>query len=145
MREFGNEEKRLTTMTSIIETLFKSQNLLRKSSPATAEQREAATKQLRDTVPPPVLAHYLRMVANDRNGVALVRRGICCECHIRIPVSTIGSLLKPVDVHLCENCGCYLLLPPGEDASVAFPPETSLKRKAPRRPARRAPEEAVSL
>ena len=121
-------------MRATIETLYHAQSLLRKDSPATEDQREATIKQLRGTVPAPVLAHYLRIVTNGRNGVALVRNGICCECHIRIPISTIGSLMKPVDVHLCENCGCYLLLPPGEAAASALPPKPVQKTaRAPKR------------
>jgi len=83
---------------------------------------EAADLQkLRETVPAPVLAHYLRLLGIGRNSVALVRRGICSECHIRIPVSTIGSLMKPTDIQVCESCGCYLLLPEDENPLAAQP------------------------
>jgi len=109
------------SMRAIIDSLFKAQNLLRDKDSATEAKRAATLQKLRETVPAPMLAHYLRLLGIGRNSVALVRRGICSECHIRIPVSTIGSLMKPTDIQVCESCGCYLLLPEDENPLAAQP------------------------
>jgi predicted nucleic acid-binding Zn-ribbon protein len=102
-------------MKSIIENLLALQNLTRPGRPAATEQ-EAALRRLRQKVPAPILAHYDRLVACGRSGVALVRHGVCGGCHMKVPIGTAASLAKPHDLYLCENCGCYLALAPDESA-----------------------------
>ena len=77
-------------------------------------QQRLLVQQLRATVPVPVLAHFDRMASWGRKGVALVRHGVCCECHMRVPTATVASLISPHDLYLCESCSCYLLLPTEE-------------------------------
>ena len=62
-------------------------------SSASAEG-QATIRQLRAKVPAPVLAHFDRMISIGRSGVALVRRGICGECHLRVPTGLLASLAK---------------------------------------------------
>jgi predicted nucleic acid-binding Zn-ribbon protein len=104
-------------MKTVIESLYNAQALLRKG---TWEDPESQTviKELRTSVPAPILAHYLRAVESGRNGVALVRHGVCCQCHIRIPAGTQASLVHPKDIHLCDSCGAYLMIAPEEMANL---------------------------
>lgn len=69
---------------------------------------------LQAQIPAPVLAHFLRLIAQGRKGVGLVQHGVCSGCHLRLPAGTASLLAKSDDLHLCENCGCYLLLPADE-------------------------------
>ena len=102
-------------MKATVEHLFRVQKLLRPGF-AAVEEQQAVVRKLQAKVPAPILAHYLRMVENGRNGVAIVRNGVCGECHIRVPSGTLAGLASPKDLHVCESCGCYLLLPDGETA-----------------------------
>ncbi len=87
----------------------------------------AEVEALRAEVPPPILAHYERLVARGKKGVALVRNGVCSECHLRI---TGGKLIHltttPDEVHLCDNCGRYLYQPEAAPAGL-----TDVKTAAP--------------
>jgi predicted nucleic acid-binding Zn-ribbon protein len=108
-------------MRTTVENLYALQELQLQTAPASAE-REAQIKMLRATVPGQILAHFDRMIVQGRKGVALVRNGICRECHIRVPSGTAASLIHPKDLYLCDNCGRYLLLPLDE---IAAPAETT--------------------
>ena len=113
--------------------------ILALGSKASSAQK-AQLETLRAGVPPSVLAHYLRSLACGRRGVAVVRHGVCGECHLRVPHATVFSLIQPTDLHLCENCGCFLTLDPEER-------ETQATRvlAVPTRPvARRSPRKAAS-
>lgn len=107
-------------MKSITENLLALQKLIKQGSPVTAEQ-QAMIQQLRQEVPEPILAHFDRALSRGKNGVALVRNGVCCECHMRVPTSTVASLSSPRDIYLCDTCGCYLQLAPDEQ-SIEFEP-----------------------
>lgn len=108
-------------MQTIIDVLLTTQPLLTRKGAAQAE-KQAAIEALRLEIPAPVLAHYLRLLACDRRGVALVHHGVCGECHIRVPQATAHSLAHPDDLHLCENCGCYLALAAEERPGMKAPP-----------------------
>jgi predicted nucleic acid-binding Zn-ribbon protein len=103
----------LLDMKAMVEHMFRVQKFLQPGK-APIEEQQAILRKLRDKVPPPVLAHYLRLVQNGQNGAAMVRHGVCSECHIRVPSGTLAALAQPTDLHLCESCGCYLLLPTDE-------------------------------
>jgi hypothetical protein len=108
--------------------LFEGQRLLLLPTTGGASRR-SITESLRTAVPEPILAHFLRLIGQGRKAVALVRHGVCSECHIRVPSSIVAALVKPKDVHLCEQCGCYLLLPADETpAQPIAPPEPARRR-----------------
>ena len=113
-------------MKAMVENLFALQQLVLKSSRVTSEQ-EAKIRQLRKNVPLPVLGHFDRIVKSGRKGVALVRHGVCSECHVRVSAGTAASLIRPKDLYLCESCGRYLLLDPAEAPEAAEGPEPSPK------------------
>ena len=108
-------------MKHLIESLLRAQPLLRRGNWDSVEQ-QVILKDLRSRIPAQILAHYLRALESDRNGVALVRHGVCGECHIRIPCATSANLSDYKDVHLCETCGCYLMLSPEEVPAMANTP-----------------------
>jgi predicted nucleic acid-binding Zn-ribbon protein len=100
-------------MKDVVEQMLRVQKSLRPGN-APVEEQQAAIRKLQGKVPPPILAHFLRLIQNGGNGVAVVRHGVCGECHIRVPSGTLAALSQPTDLHLCETCGCYLLLPTDE-------------------------------
>jgi hypothetical protein len=115
----------LLPMRTIVENLLTLQKLLLPPAAPTPEQQAKIT-ELRKLVPPPVLTHFDRLVVRGKNGVALVRHGVCTECHIRVPIGTLAGLIAPRDVYLCDSCSCYLLLPleevPGALSQTAAKP-----------------------
>ena len=109
-------------MRIIVEHLLALQKLTITAMPPLPEQ-QAKIEELRKLVPPPILTHFDRLQAQRRKGATLVRHGVCGECHIRIPVGTLASLVAPNDVYLCDICGCYLLLPVDEIPANVQPPK----------------------
>jgi len=93
-------------------------------------------KLLREKIPAQILGHFDRLMAQGRKGVALVRNGVCRECHIRVPSGTAASLIHPKDLYLCDNCGRYLLLPLDEIVPAAEPlaPQSVPVRKTRKKP-----------
>ena len=78
---------------------------------STEKDRESLRTELRSIIPQPILAHYDRLVARDKKGVAVVRNQVCTGCHMRLPIGTINTLMQHQDVQLCDTCGRYLYLP----------------------------------
>jgi predicted nucleic acid-binding Zn-ribbon protein len=97
-------------MPTIVENLYALQELQLQNVPASAE-RDAKIKQLRESVPPQIIGHFDRLMAQGRKGVARVRDGICRECHIRVPSGVAACLAHPKDLYVCDSCGRYLYLP----------------------------------
>jgi uncharacterized protein len=102
----------------------------------TADVQESQKAELRNGIPQPVLAHYDRLVARGKKGVALVRNQVCTGCHMRLPIGTINTLMQKHDVQLCDSCGRYLYLAdepaaPAAEAAPAKPAPRPRKRKAP--------------
>jgi len=120
-------------MRPLVEKLFAAQNAL-KSLPPGSPTRTAIVDALRTSVPEPVLAHFLRLVGNGGHGVALVRHGVCSECHIRVPFGLVAALVRPTDLHLCDHCGSYFLLPEEEfpTSETAALPEPKRRGRKPR-------------
>jgi predicted nucleic acid-binding Zn-ribbon protein len=120
-------------MRTTVEKLYALQQLQLQTAPASVE-REAQIRELREGIPAQILAHFDRMIAQGRKGVALVRNGVCRECHIRVPSGTAASLIQPKDLYLCDNCGRYLLLPldeitPPAEAPAPLPAPVRKTRK----------------
>jgi predicted nucleic acid-binding Zn-ribbon protein len=74
----------------------------------------AEMEQRRAEVAPPILAHFERMIARGKKGVAVVRDGVCTECHLRVTTGKLANLSAGNDIWLCDNCGRYLYLPEAE-------------------------------
>ena len=80
---------------------------------------EAIKAELRAKVPSQILAHYDRLVARGKKGVAIVREQVCTSCHMRLPIGVIMTLMHGQDIQLCESCGRYLCLSPEAKTEVA--------------------------
>lgn len=114
-------------MRTLLETLQAAQQKLR-SPAATDADRQSTLEDLRARIPAPVLAHFLRLVSQGRKAVALVQHGVCSGCHLRIPSGVAAALARPDDLHLCENCGAYLLLSPSEQPTFTVRPKPVARR-----------------
>ena len=79
----------------------------------------AELEKLRAEVPLPLLAHYDRLVACGKRGVAIARDGVCSECHLRITAGKIIGLSAGIDIQVCDNCGRYLYLPEAAPVGLA--------------------------
>jgi hypothetical protein len=99
--------------------------------PPESPLRRTTLLGLASIVPAPVLAHFLRMVEQGRAGVTIVHHGVCSGCHLRLPSGQVAALAKSDAIHLCENCGSYLVLAPGDTPAPAARP--SVPVAAPRR------------
>jgi predicted nucleic acid-binding Zn-ribbon protein len=67
--------------------------------------------ELRAKIPPPLLAHYDRLRAREKKGLAAVRNQVCTGCHMQVPRALEITLMHETDIQVCENCGRYLYLP----------------------------------
>jgi len=136
--------KQIPAMNTVIDQLFALQQVeLQKSSklPAT----ETSIKELRALIPDPVLGHYDRLLARGKKGVALVRNGVCSECHMRVAIGVLATLMRREDIQLCGSCGRYLYLP-AEPESPAAPAATETKETKPapkRRKAKKTEAHAI--
>jgi len=100
-------------MKPIVEKLLELQTILL-TKPAEGTEAAAKAFELRCEVPSSLLGHFQRQIARGRRAVAVVRNGVCGECHMRLPTGTSASLVSANDLVLCENCSCYLMLAPEE-------------------------------
>jgi hypothetical protein len=87
--------------------------------PGVSAENTRLIEQLRATVPAPVLAHFLRLVAQGRRGVAVVDHGVCTECHLRLPASLAAVIGDSTDLHVCEQCGSFLVATKSTTAAPA--------------------------
>jgi hypothetical protein len=103
----------------------------------TTSVSESERADLRNSIPQPIIAHYDRLVARGKKGIALVRNQVCTGCHMRLPIGTINTLMQNHDIQLCDSCGRYLYLveepavPAADAAPVAKPAPKPRKRRTP--------------
>ena len=98
--------------------------------------------KLRKEVPPPILAHFDRMLARGKKAVAVVRNRHCTSCRMSVPVGTIATLMRDEDIQVCGSCGRYLYLEP-IPAAVAEPVPAPAAKKKRGRPAKKKTEEGA--
>jgi len=82
---------------------------------------EGAMAELRAKIPAQILAHYDRLVARGKKGLAAVRGQVCSGCHMQVPLGAVMTLRHGTDIQLCESCGRYLYLPPEAEAEAGEP------------------------
>ena len=118
-------------MHAVMETLVRLQNL-EVGPNAESSAAKAAAEKLRAQVPAQILGHYLRLCARGKKGLALVRNQVCAECHVSVPLGTVVTVMKGVDIQLCGNCGRYLYVEP--EGAAPEPVRTVPKPKRGRKP-----------
>jgi predicted nucleic acid-binding Zn-ribbon protein len=112
-------------MKNIMESLFSLQSLQLESTTKQADRTAAET--LRKSIAAPILAHYDRLMAHGKKGVAVVRNGVCTECHIRVAIGALADLALGSDIQVCGNCGRYLYLPANEPIIPSSPAPAARK------------------
>ena len=88
----------------------------------------SAVAGLRGKIPAQILAHYDRLMARGKKGIAVARNQVCTACHMQLTLGVVMILKRGDDVQLCESCGRYLYLPE-ETASAPVVPEPPVKPK----------------
>src|SRR5258706_5522627 len=109
----------------IVETLLAVQKMKLQTRTLIPAQVEEA-QRLCATVPAGLLEQFNRLLQRGKNAVAVVRNGVCSECHLQLPSGTLAGLAYTTEIHLCNNCGRFLYLPknepPGSHRAAALPP-----------------------
>ena len=100
-------------MVKILGELLAVQKLQLETKPLSLET-ERQILAAREKVPKPMLDRFDRFIARGKSGVAVVRQGVCSECHLRITPGTLASLAYTSEIHVCDHCGRYLFLPETE-------------------------------
>jgi predicted nucleic acid-binding Zn-ribbon protein len=121
-------------MNELLQNLLKLQAI--EFEETTKKTAGAAIAELRGKIPPQILGHYDRLVAQGKKGVAAIRGEVCASCHIRVPIGAITTLKRGEDIQLCENCGRYLYLPDAAEVATPVPvasPKRAKKVRATRR------------
>src|SRR5512133_2136664 len=96
-------------MNELLQNLLKLQAL--EFNPSAEPNAQAKMAELRALIPPQIMAHYDRLIARGKKGVAVVRNQVCTGCHMKLPIGTINTLMQGQDIQLCDTCGRYLYLP----------------------------------
>ncbi len=108
-------------MKTVISNLFE----LQKIEVLSTTESSPKTERLREQIPAEMIGVYERFRVRGRKAVALVRNGVCGECHLRIPMGTLVDLMHG-ELQRCGNCGRYLYLP--EDAPLTVSTSSSAPR-----------------
>ena len=116
-------------MKSLMEKLLTLQGLeLESRHPAQDVQKQI--EELRKKLPESLLFQFDRWIVRGRKAVAVVRNGVCCQCHIRLAVGVVGALAFGDAIERCGNCGRFLYLP---DDEPVLPEKRVEKAKSTRR------------
>ena len=124
-------------MNDLLQYLLKLQAL--KFGEGTEKNIGVSEVELRAKVPVQILAHFDRLIARGKKGVAIVRNQVCTSCHMSVPIGVIVTLRQGQDIQLCETCGRYLYLPPDVETAVAEPAASPKPEKKPRKPKKSTP------
>ena len=106
-------------MKELLQNLIQLQTL--ESSGVKDKSAEASLAELRAKIPSQIIAHYDRLVARGKKGLAAVRGQVCSGCHMQVPLGVVMTLKRGQDIQLCESCGRYLYLAEPTKAEVPKP------------------------
>jgi predicted nucleic acid-binding Zn-ribbon protein len=115
-----------------IEQLFELQKLESDSTTDGTEKNEAI-QRLRTSIPPQILGHYDRLRARGKNGISVVRNGVCGECHMRLASGIFAELVRGDDIKICDSCGRYFYAAAGSAPADQNPPVETEKTVKTRR------------
>jgi predicted nucleic acid-binding Zn-ribbon protein len=123
-------------MKALLQNLIQLQTL--ESSNVKDKSAEASLAELRAKIPSQIIAHYDRLMARGKKGLAAVRGQVCSGCHMQVPLGVVMTLKHGEDIQLCESCGRYLYLLPAVETeateSAASPKPERKKRKLKKQP-----------
>jgi len=122
-------------MKALLQNLIQLQTL--ESSGVKDKNVEASLAELRAKIPSQILAHYDRLVARGKKGLAAVRGQVCSGCHMQVPLGVVMTLKRGEDIQICESCGRYLYLPPTVETEATEPaasPKPERKKRKQKRP-----------
>src|SRR5947208_3530459 len=111
-------------MNKIIDELFELQKLNLRPKANSAE-----IEALRKKIPAQLLVNFDRALTRGKKSVAMVRSGVCSECHLQITIGVVTSLASNEEIQRCGNCGRYLYLVPGEPLVPAPAPAKPVKTR----------------
>ncbi len=120
-------------MKALLQNLIQLQTL--ESAGVKDKNAEASLAELRAKIPAQIIAHYDRLVARGKKGLAAVRGQVCSGCHMQVPLGVVMTLKRADDIQICESCGRYLYLPPTvetEAAESAASPKPERKKRKPK-------------
>ena len=103
-------------MNELLQNLLKLQTL--EFDVVVEPEMEKQVEELRAKVSTPILAHYDRLLAQGKKGLAAVRNQVCTGCHIHVPRACVLALMHGNDIQICENCGRYLYLPEQSELEI---------------------------
>ena len=121
-------------MKELLQNLIQLQTL--ESSGVKDKSAEASLAELRAKIPSQIIAHYDRLVARGKKGLAAVRGQVCSGCHMQVPLGVVMTLKRGEDIQICESCGRYLYLPPAVETEAAEPaasPKPERKKRKPKK------------
>jgi predicted nucleic acid-binding Zn-ribbon protein len=119
-------------MNKLLQNLLKLQTL--EFDVIVEPEMEKQVNELRARIAPPILAHYDRLMAQGKKGLAAVRNQVCTGCHIQVPRAFVLTLMHEEDIQVCENCGRYLYLPEENELGI---PSTGMAGKVSVKPHQR--------
>jgi hypothetical protein len=93
-------------MKQILDILLRLQNL--ELGIERAASGTGGPEQLRKSVPAPILEHYDRLRTRGKKGVAIVKHGVCGQCHMQVALGLQALLRRDDSVQRCETCGAFL-------------------------------------
>lgn len=98
----------------------------------TEGERRLAIAEARRGLPTYLLGHHDRLVARGKRSLAVVRRGVCGACHIRLPLGHQHPAARGGDLDVCDNCGVFLEWDLSEEVAPAVSVEKARRtRKKP--------------
>lgn len=115
-------------MKNVIDCLMAIQEVQWKTAKTTSNRAEQLVA-LRTQVPEFLLRTFDSFVARQKKPVAIVRNGVCSECHLQIAMGILGALAFGQGVQQCGNCGRFLYLP--EDESVLARESSAESKRVP--------------
>src|SRR4029079_4581662 len=93
-------------MNNLIEALLQLQSMELSTDHRAVDHREI--KKLRKIIPAPILKRYGELRLRGKPAAALVRNGVCGQCHMQVAIGLLASLRRRDDIYCCKNCGVYL-------------------------------------
>lgn len=81
-------------------------------------KEERQVKSLRKNVPENLLDLFDRWIDRGKKPIAMVRHGICCECHLKVASGVLVNLAHHDEIEHCGNCGRILYFMAEEDCTA---------------------------